>query len=113
MNSKARELLEKLYPSEPISITLSKFKFYILLLFVALGVVYLYMRSQNIDELALLKEKHAEVQIIVRDYLSSMSRVDNNSEQFNRLKREVANYQKELITIEEKISNLKKFWFLE
>lgn len=77
------------------------------------GAGYFYLRSQNKNELELLKEKHHELQLTVRNYLRNMSSAEYSEDQLNELQSRVNKYKKQLSDIEEKINSIKKSWLLE
>ena len=110
---KLREYFERFYPKDPIRISFSRFKIFLLSLVLLLSAGFIYLRSQNKTELQLLKQKHLEVQLAVKNYLNDMSRVNDNDTLLNELQSRVKRYKKQLNQIEEKIEDLKSFWFLE
>lgn len=113
MNSWFRETLEKFYPADPIRISFSKLKIFLLFLLILGAASFIYLRSQNKTELEILKEKHVELQQTVRNYLISMSRANVDEEQLNKLQSEMNNQRKQLNEIEEKINKIRSFWFLD
>ena len=113
MLRKLRGFFERLIPSEPFRFSFSKFNIFLFFLFVLLGSGLFYLRSQNNNELQLLNQKHKEIQIAVKNYLLSMSQISNEDIYGDEIKTKLDRYKKQLSTIEEKINNIKSFWFLE
>lgn len=108
-----RELLEKFYPREPIQITVSKLKLFLLFTTVCIIGGIIYIRSQNKHELELLKQKHQEIQLAVQTYFSKMSRVNDDEMLLNEYSNKLEKYKKQLDEIEDKIEDIKSFWFIK
>ncbi len=113
MLKKLRGWLERFFPHEPITISFSRFRAFVLFLLVAAGALFFYLRSQNKSELEFLKQKHKEIQLAVRGYLNRMTHASVDESKSDELRRKIEGYKKQLENIEEKINNIKSFWFLE
>lgn len=111
--TKLREFLERFFPSEPFKISFSRFKLILLFLLVLTGSVFFHFRSQNKNELELLKQKHIEIQLAVKNYLNSMSQISYNNINGQEIRTKLYKCRRQLSSIEEKINKIKKFWFLE
>lgn len=72
-----------------------------------------YLRSQNKNELEILKKQHEKIQLTVKKYLYEMSNVGNAEDKLAEIKNKTEKYKKQIYIIEEKINSIKKFWFLE
>lgn len=108
-----RELIEKFYPADPIRISFSKLKIFLLFLLILGTSFYVHLRSQSKTELDILREQHIELQLTIRNYLISMSRANVGEEQLNNLQNEMNKHRKQLNDIEVKINRIKSFWFLD
>jgi Tfp pilus assembly protein PilO len=108
-----KEYLKRYYPADPIRISISKFKFTLLVLLLIIGSAYFYLRSQNAKELELLKQKHAELKLIVQQYFRSMTRVNTDTLYINQIQSEIYKHQRQIKKIEEEINDLRSFWFLD
>lgn len=108
-----RELIEKFYPADPIRISFSKLKIFLLFLLILGTSFYVHLRSQSKTELDILREQHIELHLTIRNYLISMSRANVDEEQLNNLQNEMNKHRKQLNDIEVKINRIKSFWFLD
>lgn len=106
-----RDFIERFYPSNPFSFTLSSISVFILIASLICGVIYL--RSENKNELELLRNEHKRIQTIVGNYLRDMSEVKFNSDRQKELKKIVDEYRKKLEIVDEDIKRIKAVWFLE
>ena len=108
-----RNFIEKFYPSNPftISITFSRIFAFLFFAIVVGGIIYL--RSENKNELELLRLKHKEIQTIIKTYLQDMSEVKFDSDKQKELRRVVDDYQKKLEMVDENIKRIRRVWFLE
>lgn len=113
MNNWFRELIEKFYPVDPIRISFSKLKIFLLFLLILGTSIFVYLRSQNKTELDILREQHTELQLTIRNYLISMSRANADEEQLDKLQSDINNQRKQLNAIEDKINKIRSFWFLD
>ncbi len=113
MFNKLREFIEKFYPTEPIRITFSKIRILFVITIVGFVVGIFYLRSQNKNELELLKQKHLEVKSAVQHYLQNMSQANSDETALTELRSKLNLYTKQLTEIENKIDDIKEFWFLE
>jgi hypothetical protein len=102
-----------MFPSEPIRITVSKFKTFVLFFMVILAILYLHFRSQNKDELELLKVKHQEMQLMIRTYIQEMTYIAPGSEEVKLIDKKVAEFKKNLNFIEDDMKQKRMIWFLE
>lgn len=80
---------------------------------VILAILFLHFRSQNKDELELLKVKHQEMKLMIRTYIQEMTYIAPGSEKVNLIDKKVVEFKKSLNIIEEDIQKIKKIWFLE
>lgn len=110
---RVKEYLKRYYPADPIRISVSKFKFTLLILLLIIGSAFFYLRSQNAEELKLLQQKHAEIKQSVQQYFRSMTRAEADSLYIKQLQSEIYKSQRQLKDIEEKINDLRSFWFLD
>ncbi|MDZ7766899.1 MAG: hypothetical protein U5K00_21200 [Melioribacteraceae bacterium] len=110
---KVKEYINRLSPSDPIRISVSKLKFILLLIIVIVGSGYFYLRYENAKELELLKEQHRQIKLSVENYFRSMSRANTDSVYIDQIKSEVYKTQRQLNKLEERINELRSFWFLD
>ena len=113
MLQKVRGFIEKFYPSEPISFHPSRIKALFVLLIVLFLALFFYLRSTNKQEINFLELRHNEIQMSVKNYLNTMSRVSYNKNKMKELKIGLDKSKRELSKIEEKIDSIKNFWFLD
>jgi len=80
---------------------------------VILAILFLHFRSQNKDELELLKVKHQEMQLMIRTYIQEMTYIVPGSEKVNLIDKKVVEYKKSLNIIEDDMKHIRMIWFLE
>jgi len=110
---KLREYLERFYPSEPVRITVSKIKIFLLIVVIGVGGEIFYLRVQNKNELDLLRKKHEEIQLHIKNYLYEMSHASGSADELEEIKNKYEKSKKQLSIIKEKIDSIKNFWFLD
>lgn len=110
---KTRDFLERFYPSIPFNFSFSRTKLFLLLLFIIAGYFVYNLRSQNKNELEILRQSHEKIQLAVSDYLNSLSRIEYSDIKMNEIRVSIENYKKRLADIEERIEGIKSFWFLD
>lgn len=110
---RVKQYLKRYYPSDPIRISISKFKFTLLIFLLIIGSAFFYLRSQNAKELELLKQKHAQIKLSVQQYFRSMTRANADTLYIKQIQSEIYKSQSQLRDIEEKINDLRSFWFLD
>ncbi len=107
------ESFSKVLPAEPIRITFSRIKTFLFLLFILLISTLIYLRSQNKNELELLKAEHHKMQLLIKDYLDDMSYSKIGRGKSDEINEKILFYKKRLNIIEKDINRMKNVWFLE
>lgn len=106
-------VFSKILPAEPIRITFTRIKTFLFFFLIVLISTFIYLRSQNKNELELLKAEHKKMQLLIENYLDGMiyNKIDRGkSEELNK---KILFYKKKLHNIEKDINRMKSVWFLE
>lgn len=110
---KFRDFIERFYPSNPYVISFSFPRYFVLILIISAVAGIFYLRSQNKNELEILKAKHKEIQLIVAEYLDETTSNSLSPDKVATLNKRLDEYKKNLRMIETEIEHLQRFWFLE
>jgi len=108
--SKNQKFFSNLLPDEPITISFSNIRIFILGVIFILGIAVLYIRLTNRNEIKLLESKHKEIQAMVDRYLMNMSQVNITENDQLEFDRRINEYKKQLKTIEQNMKDLKESW---
>lgn len=108
-----RDFLERLYPSNPFAISFTFSHVFVLIFFAAVISGVIYLRSENKNELGLLRAEHKKIQTAITNYLGDMSEVKFNPDRQKELKKNIDEYQKKLEMVDKSIKRIRTVWFLE
>ena len=100
-------------PANPISLSLTRSKIFILLVIIFGAGSIFFLRLNNQNEIDMLTNKHREIQSAVEKYLDDMSHVKINSDAAKYFERKIQSSKKELKTLEDSIKQIKTIWFME
>ncbi len=107
------EVFSKILPAEPIRITFTRIKTFLFLLLIVLISAFIYLRSQNKNELELLNAEHKKMQLLIQNYLDDVSYNKIDHGKSNKFNEKILFYKKKLHIIEKDINRMKNVWFLQ
>ena len=108
--NKIQSFFSNILPAEPITISFSNLRVFILGMVFILAIAVLYIRITNRNEIKLLESKHKEIQLVVDRYLTDMSQANITHDKQLEMDRKIDNYKKQLKTIEQNMKSLKDSW---
>jgi hypothetical protein len=108
-----KNILNGFIPSNPITITFTRLRLFVIFLLIGFIGFLFYLRSENKEELEILSAKQNEMRLMITKYIEDMSGTKIGDEESKDYRSKIDDYRKKLKMVDEEINQIHGLWYMK